>query len=136
MWDDSRDLLCLFAPQKVRTGTTHSKQNRFCTKAKAGVGFCAPLALCCLQTGVLGTGKAVLASNLKTLCFIALCSPLVFQKTGQLGCWRMDVEEGKFTSFLCWERHLISLCCYYNLLSFFLYWGALRRQRIFQAVRL
>lgn len=117
-----RLLLCLFAPQKVRTGTTHWKQNKFCRKAKADVGSCAPLALRCLQSGVLGTGKAVLTSNLKTLCFIALCSVL----TGQLSCWRMGVEEGKFTPSLCWERHLISLCSYYNLLPFFfigMLWG-------------
>lgn len=38
----------------------------------------------------------------------------------KLGCWRMDVEEGKFSPSLCWERHLISLCSCYNLLSFFL----------------
>lgn len=86
MWDDSRDLLCLFAPPKVRTGTTRSKQNRFSTKARTGVGFCAPLALCCLQSGVLGTNETVLTSNLKTLWFMVLCSELVFQKTGQLGC--------------------------------------------------
>lgn len=86
------------------------------------------LLLCavCSQVSWARARQWVLTNNLKTLWFIKSYKALVFQKTGQLGCWRMDVEEGKFTPSLCLERHLISLCSCYNLLSFFfigVLWG-------------